>query len=93
MKLPPALRRWLIRRADNYRQNLIILIGGFCTFFLGMLLIGAAEFLLRASVAQEALALIGLILVAFGIIAAAFGYICLSVLRLFRFFNDDRTDD
>ncbi|MGB0466656.1 MAG: hypothetical protein ACPGF7_03875 [Pontibacterium sp.] len=83
------LKRWLIRRADNHRQNLIILLTGFCTFFVGLLLIAVSEYLLGSSLLQEALALIGLIIVGIGIILAAFGYICLSILRLFRFLSDD----
>lgn len=93
MKLPVGLKRWLIHRADNYRQNLIFLIIGFCTFFLGLLLIAGSEFLLKSSLLQEVLALTGLFLAGAGIILAAFGYICLSVLRLFRFLSDDPSDD
>ena len=91
--IPPALRNWLLRRADNYQQNLKILITGFGTFVLGGLLIVGSEFFLHSSVLQETLAFIGLILAGVGIILAAFGYICLSVLRLFRILSTNKTDD
>jgi len=39
---------------------------------------------------RELLALCGLILAGAGSILAAFGYLCLSLLRLYRFLNDDR---
>ena len=87
------VKRWLYRRADNYQQNLKILIAGFGTLVLGGLLIVGSEFFLRSSTVQEALALIGLILAGVGIILAAFGYICLSVLRLFRILSTNQTDD
>lgn len=86
-------KRWLYHRADNYQQNLKILITGFGTFVLGGLLIVGSEFFLRSSVLQETLAFIGLILTGVGIILAAFGYICLSVLRLFRILSTNQTDD
>ncbi len=89
----PRIRRWLLRRADNYAQNLRLLLIGFGLCFGGILLIAAAELLLAAGLLAEVAALLGLILVAAGCILAALGYLCLSVLRLFRFFNDDRPHD
>ena len=91
--LSPRLRRWLIRRADDYQQNLKILIIGFICCFAGVLVVVGSEFILGGGMIAELIALFGLILVAAGIILAAFGYLCLSLLRLFRFFNDDRPND
>ncbi|WP_027856669.1 hypothetical protein [Marinobacterium jannaschii] len=91
--LSPQVRRWLIQRADNYQQNLKILICGFISCFCGVLIVAGSEFMLGGGMLAELIALLGLILVAAGIILAAFGYICLSLLRLFRFFNDDRPHD
>ena len=87
------IKRWLFRRADNYQQNLKLLISGFGLFALGALLIATSEFLLRSSLLQESLALLGLVIAGTGIILAAFGYICLSVLRLFRILSTQKTDD
>ena len=86
------IRRWLIHRADNPRQNLILLGIGFVVFFVGMLLLGIAEFALKSSITQELIALFGLIILSCGIILAAIGYLSLSVLRLFRFLSDDKDD-
>jgi len=91
--LSPKLRRWLNRRADNHQQNLKILIGGFISCFCGVLVVAGSEFMLGGGLLAELIALFGLILVAAGIILAAFGYLSLSLLRLFRFFNDDRPND
>ncbi|MDO6515041.1 MULTISPECIES: hypothetical protein [unclassified Neptuniibacter] len=86
------LKHWLYKRADNPKQNLILLGIGFVVFFLGMLILGAAEFVLKSSISQEILALIGLIILSAGIILAAIGYISLSVLRIIRFISDDKHD-
>ena len=87
------IKRWLYRRADNYQQNLKLLISGFGLLVLGGLLIVGSEFFLTQSLWQELLALFGLGLAGLGIIFAAFGYICLSVLRIFRILSTDQTDD
>ncbi|MAY43252.1 MULTISPECIES: hypothetical protein [unclassified Neptuniibacter] len=86
------LKQWLYRRADNPRQNLVILGIGFVTFFIGLLILGAAEFAFKSSVSQEILGLIGLIILSVGIILAAIGYLSLSVLRIIRFISDDKHD-
>ena len=86
------VKQWLYRRADNPRQNLVILGIGFVTFFIGLLILGAAEFAFKSSVSQEILGLIGLIILSVGIILAAIGYLSLSVLRIIRFISDDNHD-
>ncbi|MFT6351353.1 MAG: hypothetical protein ACJAZ4_002303, partial [Neptuniibacter pectenicola] len=50
------LKRWLYRRADNPKQNLILLGSGFVIFFFGVLILGTAEFVLKSSLSQEILA-------------------------------------
>jgi len=91
--IPPALRNWLLRRADNYQQNLRVLLVGFAVFFFGALAVGAAELLISDQLIAEIVALGGLIMLGFGIILALLGYIALSLLRLYRFFNDDTHHD
>lgn len=86
------LKRWLYRRADNPKQNLVILGVGFVAFFVGLLILGTAEFAFKSSVSQEILGLIGLIILSAGIILAAIGYISLSVLRIIRFISDEKHD-
>ncbi|WP_299182756.1 hypothetical protein [uncultured Neptuniibacter sp.] len=86
------IKQWLYARADNPRQNLILLGIGFVTFFIGLLLLGSAEYLLKSSISQEILALTGLIIICTGIILAAIGYLSLSILRILRFISDDNHD-
>ncbi|OMH39203.1 hypothetical protein BGP75_04990 [Motiliproteus sp. MSK22-1] len=66
-----------------------ILLSGASLFFLGIGLIFYSEHFLNSSLLQEISALIGLLFSAAGGILAAVGYICLSILRIFKFINDD----
>lgn len=87
--LKHRLRLRLIHRADNVRQNLSILLIGMGLFMLGFILLVVAEFLLQSSLTQEVIALAGLIAAIIGAAVAAFGYISLSILRIFRFLLTD----
>ncbi len=89
----PSLKRrlikLLIKRADNFQQNLILLLSGFGLCMLGILLVTIAEFLFGQSLQQELVALLGIVLIIIGILLAMTGYISLSILRLFRFLISD----
>ena len=85
----PALKRRLIKQADNFQQNLLLLLSGFGLCMLGILLVTIAEFLFGQSLQQELVALLGILLIVVGILLAAAGYISLSVLRLFRLLVSD----
>ena len=86
----PAVKRRLIKQADNFQQNLIMLLSGFGLCMLGILLVTIAEFLFGQSLQQELVALLGIGLIIIGILLALAGYISLSLLWLFRFLvNDD----
>ena len=89
LSLRQRLRMRLIGRADKTRQNFTILLAGAGLFMLGFLLLGGAEYLLNSSLLQELIALLGLILAIGGAVLAAFGYISLSVLWLYRFIYAD----
>ncbi|WP_432470891.1 hypothetical protein [Amphritea sp. HPY] len=91
--LKHRLRLRLIHRADNVRQNLNILLVGIGLFMLGFILLVVTEFLLQSSLAQEVIALAGLITAIIGAAVAAFGYISLSVLRIFRFLLTDNSSE
>lgn len=85
-----AVKRRLIKQADNFQQNLIMLLSGFGLCMLGILLVTIAEFLFGQSLQQELVALLGIGLIIIGILLALAGYISLSLLWLFRFLiNDD----
>ncbi len=83
------LIKFLIKRADNFQQNLILLLSGFGLCMLGILLITIAEFLFGHSLKQELVALLGIILIVIGIFLAMTGFISLSLLRIFRFLISD----
>ena len=89
----PSLKRRLIKllinRADNFQQNLILLLSGFGLCMLGILLVTIAEFLFGQSLQQELVALLGIVLIIIGILLTMAGYISLSILRLFRFLISD----
>lgn len=87
--LRQRLRLRLIRRADNVKQNLAILMAGLGLFMLGFIALVLAQFLLADSLQRDIVALLGLILSIGGAIIAAFGYISLSILRIFRFLLTD----
>ncbi|MCV6589786.1 MAG: hypothetical protein OIF57_12245 [Marinobacterium sp.] len=83
------LRHTLLARADRPRENFRLMMAGFITFMVGGALVAGSGLLLNASLLQELLAAVGLIMMGGGIILAALGYISLSLLRLLRFFIDD----
>lgn len=89
--LKHRIRLSLIRRADNIRQNLNILLAGIGLFMLGFILLVVAEFLLQSSLTQEIIALAGLTVAIIGAAVAAFGYISLSILRILRFLLTDNS--
>lgn len=85
-----AILTWINRQGDNQQQNVWIFTCGAVIFFIGMGLILFADNSLAPSIAQELIALLGLLLSILGGIAAAFGYISLSVLRFFRLATNDQ---
>ena len=84
-----SLKKRLIEQAGKERQNLNILLSGASLFFFGMGLIYYSEHYLSSSLIQEISALIGLLFSFIGGILGAIGYICLSILRIFKIINDD----
>ena len=81
-------KHWLLKRADNHKDNLQLLIIGAGIFFSGAGIIVWANQALPSSIKQELLALTGFALLIGGGITALLGYLGLSILRLIRFFND-----
>ena len=83
------LRSWLLKRAENHRANLLLLIIGAGVFFSGVGIIFWADTYMPVSMQQELAGLAGMVLVVGGGITALIGYLGLSLLRLFKFFNDE----
>lgn len=84
-----SLKSWLLKRAENHRTNLLLLIIGAAIFFSGVGIIFWADTYMPVSMQQELTGLGGMVLVVGGGITALIGYLSLSLLRLFKFFNDD----
>lgn len=84
-----GIKTWLLKRAENHHNNLLLLIIGAAIFFSGVGLIFWADTYMPVSLQQELTSLGGLVLVVGGGITALTGYLGLSLLRLFKFFNDD----
>jgi len=84
-----SLKSWLLKRAENHRANLMLLIIGAGIFFSGIGIIFWADTYMPVSMKQELTGLGGMALVAGGGVTALIGYLGLSILRLFKFFNDD----
>lgn len=84
-----GLKNWLLKRAENQRTNLLLLIIGAGIFFSGVGIIFWADTYMPVSMQQELTGLAGMVLVVGGGITALIGYLGLSLLRLFKFFNDD----
>lgn len=87
--LRSRIKAFLLRQTDNPRRNLNWVISGAVLFFLGLGLVFYAEKQLPSSLAQELTALVGLACLSIGAILAGCGYISLSLLRIFRFINDE----
>lgn len=86
--MPSNFKQALLKRSEKHRENLIIFLSGAGIFFLGMFLI----FIMNGqtpSLKQELGVVVGLALVVIGGCIAAFGYFCLSFLRLYRWFQKD----
>ncbi len=84
------LKQLLIEQAGKERQNLTLLLIGASIFFLGIGIIYYAEHYFSSSLKQELCALAGLLFSIIGAILAATGYLSLSILRIFKFINDDK---
>lgn len=84
-----GFKRWLFRQTANPAKNFAMLGVGFVIFFLGILLLGIAEYGIQSSIWQEILAVIAILVIAIGCIIAAMGYISLSLLRILRIINED----
>ena len=83
------IKGWLLKRAEDHKGNLRLLIIGAGIFFSGAGIIVWANHVLPSSLEQELIALAGSLMILGGGGTALVGYLGLSILRLFKFFNDD----
>lgn len=86
---PNRILAWLLKRGDDHRKNLQLLITGAGLFFSGAGIIIWANNAMASSVEQELIALFGLLFCIAGCLTALLGYLGLSLFRLIRFFNDE----
>ena len=75
---------WMLKRSFDDRGNIGLFTAGAVFFFVGGGLVFIANLRMEPSLAQELVALAGLLIGIGGAITAAMGYIALSVFRLIR---------
>jgi len=85
-----STRQRLRQIADNPRTSLHCVLGGTSIGCAGILTVYGAEKLLPSSAAQELVAAGGLLFIGAGTLMALRGYFGLSILRLFRLFDDSQ---
>lgn len=83
------LKARLRRQAEDGRASLRNLMSGAFLFFIGLGAIMMAQYSLPSGLKAEMLALAGLILLSLGSILALYGYLSLSLLRIWHFLDDD----
>ncbi|MGB1239900.1 MAG: hypothetical protein ACPG4U_16905 [Pseudomonadales bacterium] len=89
MSLYSRLRNKLRTQAAQPRKNLSLILIGFALTLLGIGLIMSGEYLFSQPLERELVALAGVTIVAAGCCCTAFGYLCLSLLRILFFLEDD----
>lgn len=83
------LKRKLRAQTAQPRKNLQLILIGFACTLLGIALVMGGEFLFIHPLARELVALIGVVIIAIGCCCTAFGYLCLSLLRILFFLEED----
>jgi len=86
---PSRLKARLRQQAEDPRRNLRTLMSGAFLFFAGLGGVMMAQYSLPTGLKAEILALAGLILLGLGSILALYGYLSLSLLRIWHFLDDD----
>ena len=82
-----AIHKLAMKLGNNPRQALIKMIQGGLVFVFGVLMLMIADRVIVESLAQEIMALFGLILASCGVLWTLFGYLCMSVLRIYHMIN------
>lgn len=87
------IHRLAIKLGKSPRLALIKMIQGGLLFVFGTLMMMVADRVLKESLAQEIIALVGLILAACGVIWTLAGYLSMSVLRIYHMIQRRDEDD
>ena len=82
-----AIHKLAMRLGNNPRIALIKMIQGGLIFVFGVLVLMVADRVVVESLAQEVMALFGLILAGCGVLWTLFGYLSMSVLRIYHMIN------
>ncbi|MGO2354889.1 MAG: hypothetical protein ACTH58_09145 [Marinomonas foliarum] len=82
-----AIHKLAMKLGNNPRQALIKMIQGGLVFVFGVLMLMVADRVIVESLAQEIMALFGLILAGCGVLWTLFGYLSMSVLRIYHMIN------
>lgn len=82
------LVRWLGLLAQNYTRCFVIFMTGQTVFFVGLAFFYmSAQHHATEPLLSEVVALVGLILIAIGVVVAAIGYLSLTYGRWYHFFR------
>tara|TARA_R110001632_G_scaffold84477_1_gene186250 strand:- start:44047 stop:44286 length:240 start_codon:yes stop_codon:yes gene_type:complete len=73
-----------MKLGNNPRVALIKMIQGGLTFVFGVLILMVADRVIAESLAQEIMALFGLILAGCGVLWTLVGYLSMSILRIYH---------
>jgi hypothetical protein len=82
-----AIHKLAMKLGNNPRQALIKMTQGGLVFVFGVLMLMVADRVIVESLAQEIMALFGLILAGCGVLWTLFGYLSMSVLRIYHMIN------
>ncbi|MGO2512044.1 hypothetical protein [Marinomonas polaris] len=79
-----AIHKLAMKLGNNPRVALIKMIQGGLTFVFGVLMLMVADRVVVESLAQEIIAIFGLILAGCGVLWTLIGYLSMSVLRIYH---------
>ncbi len=82
-----SLHTLAMKLGNNPRLALMKMVQGGLVFVFGVLMLMVADNVLEASIPQEIIALLGLIIAGCGLFWTLVGYLSMSVLRIYHMIN------
>ncbi|TGG90746.1 hypothetical protein E4656_17580 [Natronospirillum operosum] len=83
------LRDWLRRQASQAARHWSLFTSGSLLLMGGLFLIIMSERLLTPSLQQELVAALGVLIAAIGALRAIYGYLCIGLFKLLKYFLSD----
>ncbi|KZM40766.1 hypothetical protein OA92_02470 [Marinomonas sp. SBI22] len=88
LKFRRQVHQLALRLGNNPKLAFARLLQGILVFLFGALILIISDRVLANSLQQEMIALLGVIIAGIGIIMALFGYLSMSLLRLYHMINN-----